>query len=279
MKCPQCGIHYDDGERECPMCGARKPVFRKDASQLAKPTGTLAQPISGKKTKPHKPVSRETPEQTPQAAPLPGAGKTEPQQSQNNPVRTVKKIVILVVVLLLVNAAPYLVNTIQNTAGDSLERLAPETAISEEVSFPFSGAWQAQDDKFWLILYPEDTSSYQVQVGDYTETGTYFAYENTADDSDFPEQFPAEDYSWWTVSLSPDEIGNEQQLDAAQSVKDEYWQSGSYLSIFQDKNDPNAVYFEAEFDDIPWMTDGNVYQVADEDALRAAVGLPEKDAE
>ena len=24
MKCPQCGVHYDDSEKECPMCGARR---------------------------------------------------------------------------------------------------------------------------------------------------------------------------------------------------------------------------------------------------------------
>lgn len=23
MKCQHCGIHFDDGERECPLCGAR----------------------------------------------------------------------------------------------------------------------------------------------------------------------------------------------------------------------------------------------------------------
>ena len=27
MKCPYCGVHYMDDERECPICGKRSPVF------------------------------------------------------------------------------------------------------------------------------------------------------------------------------------------------------------------------------------------------------------
>ena len=42
MKCPKCGINYDDSDRECPMCGAPKPLFAKDKSQLAKTTARPA---------------------------------------------------------------------------------------------------------------------------------------------------------------------------------------------------------------------------------------------
>lgn len=50
MKCPHCGIHYMDDERECPVCGKRPGLFAP--KKKSKFTSASAEPTAPKKTKP-----------------------------------------------------------------------------------------------------------------------------------------------------------------------------------------------------------------------------------
>lgn len=266
MKCPQCGIHYDDSERECPMCGARKPAFQKDASHLAKTTGTLARP-SGKRARPR--GERKT-EQTETVRP---SGRKE-RKSDGKSAKIVVLIIFLAVVA--VNLLPSLVGMVTDSASNLFADTFG-TPDPEPTEFDYGGAWQAGDASFTVILFTNDEQNYQIETEGYLEFGDYIAYENFPSDWEFPEQYPADQYSWWTVSLYPQQVEGLEQ--AYPDEAEDYASMGGYLSFFRSREDPDEVYVYDEFSELPWMEDGVFFpvgRIADEqtvnDLLAQSVG-------
>lgn len=257
MKCPQCGIHYDDSERECPMCGARKPAFQKDASRLAKTTGQLAKP-SVRRARPR---GERKAEQT---------GTVRPSgRKEQKPGGKSSKIVVLIVILAIVavNLLPSLVSTVTNSAHDLFSDTFG-TPDPEPTAFDYGGAWQAGDESFAVILFTNDEQNYQVEAAGYLEFGDYIAYENFPSDWEFPEQYPADQYSWWTVSLYPQQFEGLEQ--AYPDEAEDYASMGGYLSFFRSREDPDEVYVYDEFSELPWMEDGVFYpvgRIADEQTV------------
>ncbi|MDR3767014.1 MAG: hypothetical protein Q3Y08_08305 [Butyricicoccus sp.] len=263
MKCPQCGIHYDDSERECPMCGARKPAFQKDASRLAKTTGKLARPSVSRWNKTFKPSTETT-----QAPSL--GGNAERKAKGGN-----AKIVVLVVVLavLAVNLIPVLFSKIQETVDN-----ADYVYAEPEMDFPYGGAWQPADGSFTAVFFTGDTDQYQVQAGDYVEAGWYSAFQNTEGDMEFPEEYPASDYTWWMISLYPEQVQGGDWMD--QDDLQEYSELGSYVSVYQSRSNPDEIYFYDEFGDVPWLEDDTywpVSQFADEQTVNDRLDSVEPD--
>ena len=97
MKCPQCGVHYDDSEKECPMCGARRPAFGMDASRLAKTAGSLVQ-----LEEPEKRKKRQRRKTDSEAHPTALNGKPYKPKKKWGPVK------IILLVIILVNFLPML---------------------------------------------------------------------------------------------------------------------------------------------------------------------------
>lgn len=248
MKCPQCGIHYDDSERECPMCGARKPAFQKDASQLARPTGKLARTS----------VRRKDGEDSPRPSKPVSPSRSKKQRAGGSKGGGKIAVIVVILIALLMNAVPVILNTIEDMTYSVRYEGGNDSAAW--ASFPYAGVWQEPDGGFVLTLLPEDEnydSAYQVQAGGYSESGDYLAYENYEYETDFPPEFPADEYTWWTVSLYPEQAQNDGTLP--EGDVDEYLSMGGYVSIFQSRADGSVVYFNDEFGDIPWMEEGAYY--------------------
>lgn len=246
MKCPQCGIHYDDSERECPMCGARKPAFQKDASRLAKTTGELAQPSASRQNKTSK-----TSKAAMQTASLGG-------NAERNTKRGTSKIIVLIVILAVVaiNVIPRLFSVMTDMV-DHLDSSYAEVEV-EPIDFPYGGTWLSNEETFVVFLFTEN-EQYQIQAGDYVETGWYTAFQNTEEDMIFPEEYPASDYVWWMISTYPEQIEGGTALD--QDALKEYREMGSYISVYQSRSNPEEIYFYNEFGDVPWMAQDEFYPV------------------
>ncbi len=242
MKCPQCGVHYDDGDRECPMCGARRPAFQKDASQLARPTGELAQPSALPKRRRKK-----------------ADGYVAP--SMDGKVHRKKKSHMgrnLILILALIFFLSWILPTVAGVVWNIVD--SAEEQVFYEAAFPYDGDWSEVHGDFWVAL-DEDLETYQVQAGDYTESGDFLAYENNPDEFTFPENYPPEDYTWWTVSLYPEEAAGGDAFGYLDSDLESYVSMGGYLSIFQSRGNPAEIYFQDEFDDIPWLEADTFYAV------------------
>lgn len=118
MKCPQCGVHYDDSEKECPMCGARRPAFGMDASRLAKAAGSLVQLEEPEKRK--KRQRRKTDEE---AHPTALNGKPYKPKKKWGPVK------IILLVIILVNFLPMLFGLLFEIAEEVIWKV--EDAVSD----------------------------------------------------------------------------------------------------------------------------------------------------
>ena len=50
MKCPYCGVHYLDGERECPVCGRRPGIIAPKKKSKFTTQDSSGQPVREKKS-------------------------------------------------------------------------------------------------------------------------------------------------------------------------------------------------------------------------------------
>lgn len=267
MKCPQCGVHYDDSEKECPMCGARRPVFGKDSSRLARMTGKLAQPQEGEpswsdarreKKRTHRNMDRK-------AHPTALNGKPYKPKKKWGPVK------IIILVLVLVNLLPMLLgllfgmaeeviwrveDTVSDWGADEWDEPLPDAPEPMYDDFPAAGVWLGAAEPFQLTLGQEQAEEYglpqyEVTTEDgYSERGVYwYDYYPGEDDFTYPDQYPSEQYDWYTVYLEPQEMtGGEEspELDA-------YFTQGGYVELFVSKDSETQAYLW-NLEGVPWMT-------------------------
>lgn len=194
MKCPHCGVHYDDGDKECPMCGARRPMFQSDPSQLARATGRLARPhLKGGETSwEGEHVTKTCAHPKKKACPHTQAldGRPQPAKKKRN-----KAFWIAILIFALMNILPALVGALEDIVYQIRWMQAQEQAkewqadsplpgwdgdgIRMEDALPCAGVWGIAETRaqavFSRVLDNEyGLEQYEVTADGYRERGVYY---------------------------------------------------------------------------------------------------------
>ena len=253
-------IHYDDSERECPMCGARKPILPISTNRPdTQPAEPAAEKQSRRSAAPAQSVGRPA-----HAAGHPARSSTE--RKKRTPV-----LAIIIIMFVLLQLLPLIfggLGFVLNAVRESLpEAGIPEILSPDEpIDFPHHSVWQIENGpELTLSRTPDEYDSlrYAVTLSDGAETGYYTAYPCTsADDWYFPEAYPEEDYSWWMVQLSPEDWAFTGDAPPAYSDSEGYGAYGGAVSIFQSRENPEELYFVSAFDEIPWLASNIAHPAA-----------------
>ena len=231
MKCPNCGIHYDDADRECPMCGTRRPWLPGDTSRLARP--------SGKPAKAHR--NRAKPSWVgeyvtktcahPKDSSCPHTGRRSRGKKH-----TGLPVLLLVALLAVLPAGVEAVrdavqDTVWQETGGWDEAEATPEGWNEET--PWVGIWNLTADNWtWLALSGDvqeenDLMPYRVTMDEYQESGEYYVYENIGET--YPDEFPEYQYRWYKLTLFPQETAGTPPGADASNLN--IW--GTELDMFQ----------------------------------------------
>ena len=275
MKCPHCGVHYDDGDKECPMCGARRPMFQSDPSQLARAAGRLARPHpKGEETSwvgEH--VTKTCAHPKKKACPHTQAldGRPQPAKKKGN-----KAFWIAILIFALINIRPALVGALEDIVYQIRWMQTQEQArewqadsplpgwdgdgIRMEDAIPCAGVWGIAETRaqaiFSRVLDNEyGLEQYEVTADGYRERGVYYYYINNDADAQFPDDFPQDQYIWYKLVVTPAEITGTAPNPQADMESYQSW--GATVDVFQSP-DCSETYFRQW--DTPWLpADSAVY--------------------
>ena len=275
MKCPQCGIHYDDGDKECPMCGARRPMFAKStAAPAARSTAQLSRTTAGHKKR-KKPASDDWSaaqyQTTTCAHPDPadcGHKSARPRAAAQKNGRKRNPIVTIIIIIILINVLPALLSGLfaaLESLGDSVSgvtRLAvsevseapvpdlpASTAPAEErAPFPYPGVYQTETSLFRLY----DDGTYSVEAEGLTEWGEVFWWEcEDADEYIDGDLFPFDEYRCVSLCLEPVEIDRDPLLVPEDYPADD---ESRFVSLYIDR-ETDEVYAVDDFDELFWFSE------------------------
>lgn len=226
MKCPKCGIYYDDSDRECPMCGAPKPLFAKDKSNLAKTTAY--------------PASSDNKNTDSMGSILDLGSKKKTSWSKPEKIG-----LIVIIAVVIINFIPFIItelNNVMSSVSGQIENLTlqeePEPDIAVEVTKLYN-----LDNEVDFNIFSDGT--YYVIGDDFDEWGYITIYEYDTDEILEFETFllnngiDFDKFNITTAVLTPD---NSQQ--------------DKYILIAESKNDERAVFYDLN-SEIPWLEDGN----------------------
>lgn len=145
MKCPHCGVHYLDTERQCPVCGRRPGVFAPKKKPRFSSPDTSGEPFPR--------VSR-TGEP---AAPRPDAPPSAPRRTKQS--GCAPGCLIVAVVLFVLTLLPTLLgfglyrDVMESSAQPEQEELFYEPLAPTDV-LP-AGTWQSEDGALLLTLHAD----------------------------------------------------------------------------------------------------------------------------
>ena len=237
MKCPKCGINYDDSDRECPMCGAPKPLFAKDKSQLAK---TTARPAKSD-------------EKRDNMGSILDLGSNNNKNSWSKPKKSGKnKIgIIVIVAVVIVNFIPALVGLLSNLVSDIPEQIKNVTVqvepepVPDETLVDVTKIYDLDNEVEFNIF---DDGTYYVIGDDFDEWGDVITYEYYADEVPELETFLL-DYG---ISLEDFNISIA-IITAEDSDQDKY------IIVAESNSDEQTFFYDLN-SDIDWLEDGNLVE-------------------
>ena len=208
MKCQHCGINFDDGDRECPICGAR-----------AGSRGRLSV-RRGASFRPHGSAAPKTTEPTI----LNGKVKKD-RAAQKKKGRVIALVSAAVVLLQLVPAVFGLIGDFVGDIRFGEPYVEPEPPYSEADDWyeDDGGAYNVISladllglrsivelpDGSLLELYAEGDEHYSLYIeGRYSESGDVWIMYNAPDDELYPDiaQYPPEEYDSFTICLTYDSL-------------------------------------------------------------------------
>ena len=233
MKCPKCGINYDDSDRECPMCGAPKPLFAKDKSQLAK---TTARPAKSD-------------EKRDNMGSILDLGSNNKKNSWSKPKKSGKNKIGIIVILavVIINFIPALIGLLSNLVSDIPEQIKNVTVQVEpepDISIDLTNSYILDNDEIQFSIFNDGT--YCVTDAEFSEWGDIITYEYDLGKVPEFETFlldngiSIDDFNIIIAILTPVDSTEDRYLIIAESYNDEQ-------TFFYDLNK-----------DIPWLDD-NVF--------------------
>lgn len=237
MKCPKCGINYDDSDRECPMCGAPKPLFAKDKSQLAK---TTARPAKSD-------------EKHDNMGSILDLGSNNNKNSWSKPKKSGKnKIgIIVIIAVVIINFIPALIGLLSNLVSDIPEQIGkltvqvePEPVPDDDISIDLTNSYMLDNDEIQFDIFSDGT--YNITGMDFNEYGAIAT--EYYDDLKVPEyetfldnnNFVADDFNVFVYCIFED-------------LSQEY----KYILVSESKSSEYIFFYDLN-KDIPWLDD-NVF--------------------
>ena len=162
MKCQHCGINFDDGDRECPICGARAGT-RGRVGELEKKAAAWREKQFEDEPTYQKTRTRKTPIRAQKA------------KASVKPIREVKKgtgkvVAVVVVAILLINVLPSLIPMVMNLfdnffdGSSSFEILLDDWDSNEPDAEAEAEDWVSYDDG---ALYYERGQEYTYDSDNY----------------------------------------------------------------------------------------------------------------
>ena len=235
MKCPKCGINYDDSDRECPMFVAPKPLFAKDKSQLAK---TTARPAKSD-------------EKRDNMGSILDLGSNNNKNSWSKPKKSGKnKIgIIVIIAVVIINFIPTLIGLLSNLVSDIPEQIKnvtvhvePEPVPDDDISIDLTNSYMLDNDEIQFSIFNDGT--YCVTDAEFSEWGDIITYEYDLGKVPEFETFlldngiSIDDFNIIIAILTPVDSTEDRYLIIAESYNDEQ-------TFFYDLNS-----------DINWLDDG-----------------------
>ena len=218
MKCPYCGVHYLDGERECPVCGRRPGIIAPKKKSKFTTQDSSGQPVREKKSSAkkvtHQPESSEAAWQRAAAQNSKNSPKppNEAQQSGCAP-----GCLIVAVILIALSVVPGILFNMIHTdfPASAWEDIYDESCELSEV-LP-SGTWKNEDGSLLVTIYDDGTVSWTdgtdtAEDGDPGFDRLLLTEENASEYSDDEElkNYPISDYTHYyfyfcdSASMLPD---------------------------------------------------------------------------
>ena len=201
MKCTKCGIHYDDSDKSCPICGNLSIFNKKTASNI------ITEDIDG--TPRPIPKAPANPHRQPPAGTLSASGSLPNRRKNTGRSSTAGFVVAMVVILAVVciNIVPLFLEDIQTAipeyapAATAPETEAPAVDASAEPSSIFSGIWSSDDGNFSLELTAN--GEFSGAVDGVFLSGYYYDFWYDPEEYDFiyNEAFPSDLYDCYCLAL------------------------------------------------------------------------------
>ncbi len=201
MKCPHCGVHFDDSETRCPFCDCRVSGSKREKKDCKINTDTGFFQEEETKKKSFTQDQTFTQKFTTQKKNSPKQAKFKKQpiftQSQNSG-KGRGCVIILVVIMLIFVLTSVIVNFSYNLLDSSA---APEKSFTEECTADFVGAYSTPDGRQLAL---DGDNSFTLTENAATYSGYYSV---SFSDADYNESYPAESYTGYSLYLSFDESG------------------------------------------------------------------------
>ncbi len=288
MKCQHCGINFEDGERFCPICGARagskgrlsetgktlfphktvRPKAEKKTERESVRSAIDPQYESVRTTAQHKTHSHE-------ARPI--GKKAVPSAMPKKSGRTKgsrKMAPIIVAIVVLLNLAPMIIESIEDSVSnipDFVYDFTDGGDSSYDESEPYAGLSDVIGTENEIAL--ADGTQMQLSVepgedGDYTlsyttpEGGTYaesgWTWCSKEDDSWYDEDsFPTENYEFYMVALTKSDENADST--AVPTWYDARGDSDLWLCVYRSRTDGSIIL--QDMDQIGLFGDTDIYEL------------------
>lgn len=271
MKCQHCGIHFDDEERVCPMCGAR-----------AGSKGRMTRPEPKWHGKPRETYTEYHPTIENSSSAKTAKSKARPIKDKPKKKRA-KGAVIAVIVIALLQFVPTLIAFVVDDLVPEIESSfgnAPAPEYDSDYSddydtdydsdyaydtlydvFGDNGITVSAFDNVYTFQASGDGSSYEFSYTEngnrtFRSTGTAFCYREDDEDYYYRDEYPYDEYIMYSVYLYPEhQETNGPQQDWCDSMMRSKVDS-ILLNVFQSRTTDEVVV--EDMDGVGLFGSGNV---------------------
>lgn len=259
MKCQHCGIHFDDEERVCPMCGAR-----------AGSKGRMSKPEPKWHGKPRETYTEYHPT-------IENSSSARTAQSKSRPIKDKPKrkkgpwglvVTLLVIVTILPNLVAFVIDElipeIEDNFGDYSVSDSDYADYDEDTLYDVfgdNGITLSAFDNVYTFQASGDGSSYEFSYtenggGTFRSIGPAFCYREDDEDYYPRDEYPYDEYIMYSVYLYPEhQETNGPQPDwcdiMMRSKEDSIW-----LNVFQNRTTDEVVV--EDMDGVGLFGSGNV---------------------
>ena len=244
MKCQHCGVHFDDEERVCPMCGAR-----------AGSKGRMSKPEPKWHGKPRETYTEYHPT-------IENSSSAKTAKSKSRPIKDKPKrkkgpwglvVTLLVIVTILPNLFAFVIDElipeIEDNFGDYSVSDSDYADYDEDTLYDVfgdNGITLSAFDNVYTFQASGDGSSYEFSYTEngnstFRSTGTAFCYREDDEDYYPRDEYPYDEYIMYSVYLYPEhQETNGPQPDwcdvMMRSKEDSIW-----LNVFQNRTTDEVV--------------------------------------